>query len=53
MLLPEGAQRALYPGLTSVSSFRVILHYYPGADLDPIPDQMFGPDLSGSYSLAD
>jgi len=36
--LPEGGNRKLYPSITPVNSFRVVLDYYFGADLGLLED---------------
>lgn len=39
--LPEGGDRALYPGITPVNSFRVVLNRYFDADLELLPDRSY------------
>ena len=40
-LLPDGGESALYPSITSVNSFRVILDYYFGLDLGLLEDRVY------------
>ena len=39
--LPEGGIRKLYPSITPVNSFRVVLDYYFGADLGLLEDKTY------------
>lgn len=39
--LPDGGSQMLYPGITPVKSFRVVLSYYFGADLPLLPDASY------------
>jgi hypothetical protein len=36
--LPGPAKEAVYPGISPVNTFRLILRHYFGADLEPLPD---------------
>ena len=40
-LLPDGGESALYPSITSVNSFRVILDYYFGLNLGLLEDRVY------------
>ena len=47
--LPDGGSQALYPEISPVNSFRVVLNHYFGLDLDLLADQTyFTSHLTGS-----
>jgi hypothetical protein len=39
--LPEGGDVKLYPAISPVNSFRVVLNYYFGTDLPLLPDETY------------
>jgi hypothetical protein len=39
--LPEGGERLLYPSISPVNSFRVVLNAYFGAELPLLPDNTY------------
>jgi hypothetical protein len=44
--LPNGGEKILYKGITPVNSFRMILNYYFGTQLERLPDfQYFVPGV--------
>lgn len=48
--LPNGGSDQLYPSITPVNSFRVILDYYFGTDLGQLQDKICDPRLCGVSS---
>ncbi len=50
---PDGDYRSLYPSITPVNSFRVILNQYLGADLDLLEDRNYFSGWLSPYSFTD
>ncbi len=51
--LPAGGHRLLYPGITPVNSFRLVLRHYFGADLNKLPDRSFFSTREQPYRFVD
>jgi hypothetical protein len=39
--LPDGGDRLVYPGISPVNSFRVVLNAYFGLDMELLPDETY------------
>jgi hypothetical protein len=51
--LPGDGARGLYPSITPVNSFRLVLGHYFGAKLDPLPDRNWFSSMFRRYEFVD
>jgi hypothetical protein len=51
--LPDGGRGALYPEISPVNSFRVVLKHYFGAKLDLLPDRSYLSSLQEPFKFVD
>ena len=53
LYLPEGGSQGLYPGITPVNTFRLILQRYFQADIDLLPDRVLYSQYRTPYDFID